>query len=298
MGLISKLNVYPSAMKAAVLIQRWYRRYMARIEIRRRYTWSIFQSIEYAGEQDQLQLSSFFTFMLDNFTHLGGASPDLISQFLDPTSDPMEEEGRAAKYEKIEVPDSYPGPRLSFPLTVAHTNALLRAFKQQQQQLHARYVLQLLHETKKFLKKMPNIIHLSTSYTKEITICAMKAAVLIQRWYRRYMARIEIRRRYTWSIFQSIEYAGEQDQLQLSSFFTFMLDNFTHLGGASPGLISIEEFRQTWRLFSSHLHVHVDNAAIDDLARSIDFNKDGSIDFNEFLEAFRVVHKLDSKEKH
>ncbi|KAK6486892.1 serine/threonine-protein phosphatase with EF-hands 1 [Huso huso] len=159
------------AMKAAVLIQRWYRRYMARIEIRRRYTWSIFQSIEYAGEQDQLQLSSFFTFMLDNFTHLGGASPDLISQFLDPTSDPMEEEGRAAKYEKIEVPDSYPGPRLSFPLTVAHTNALLRAFKQQQQQLHARYVLQLLHETKKFLKKMPNIIHLSTSYTKEITIC-------------------------------------------------------------------------------------------------------------------------------
>lgn len=64
------------------------------------------------------------------------------------------------------------------------------------------------------------------------------------------------------------------------------------------GLISIEEFRQTWRLFSSHLHVHVDNAAIDDLAHSIDFNKDGSIDFNEFLEAFRVVHKLDSKEKH
>ncbi|XP_033864195.3 serine/threonine-protein phosphatase with EF-hands 1-like isoform X3 [Acipenser ruthenus] len=159
------------AIKAAVLIQRWYRRYMARIEIRRRYTWSIFQSIEYAGEQDQLQLSSFFTFMLDNFTHLGGESPDLISQFLDPTSDPMKEEGRAAKYEKIEVPDSYPGPHLSFPLTVAHTNALLRAFKQQQQHLHARYVLQLLHETKKFLKKMPNIIHLSTSYTKEITIC-------------------------------------------------------------------------------------------------------------------------------
>ncbi|MGH0125062.1 UNVERIFIED_CONTAM: hypothetical protein FKN15_021490 [Acipenser sinensis] len=106
---------------------------MARIEIRRRYTWSIFQSIEYAGEQDQLQLSSFFTFMLDNFTHLGGESPDLISQFLDPTSDPMKEEGRASKYEKIEIPDSYPGPHLSFPLTVAHTNALLRAFKQQQQ---------------------------------------------------------------------------------------------------------------------------------------------------------------------
>lgn len=37
--------------------------------------------------------------------------------------------------------------------------------------LHARYVLQLLYESKKLLKQMPNIVHLSTSYTKEITIC-------------------------------------------------------------------------------------------------------------------------------
>lgn len=63
------------------------------------------------------------------------------------------------------------------------------------------------------------------------------------------------------------------------------------------GLISIEEFRHTWHLFSAHLGVKIDNRAIDDLARSIDFNKDGSIDFNEFLEAFRVVHKLDNKDQ-
>ncbi|KAM9817069.1 serine/threonine-protein phosphatase with EF-hands 1 [Neosynchiropus ocellatus] len=155
-------------MKAAILIQRWYRRYIARLEMRRRYTWNIFQSIEYAGEQDQLQLSSFFTFMLDNFTQLNGHGPDLISQLLDPVVEPWLD--RETYYTLVVVPECYTGPRLSFPLSVTDTSALLHAFKERQT-LHARYVLQLLHETKKLLKQMPNIIHLSTSYTKEITIC-------------------------------------------------------------------------------------------------------------------------------
>ncbi|XP_062383998.1 serine/threonine-protein phosphatase with EF-hands 1 [Sardina pilchardus] len=167
----SSRNPSPAlTMKAAILIQRWYRRYTARLEMRRRYTWNIFQSIEYAGEQDQLQLSGFFSFMLDNFTHLSGNGPDLISHLLDSVVEPWTEEGRQAKHEQISVPDSYSGPRLTFPLSVADTNSLLSAFKEQQT-LHARYVLQLLHETKKFLKQMPNVIYLSTSYAKEITIC-------------------------------------------------------------------------------------------------------------------------------
>ncbi|KAJ3593457.1 hypothetical protein NHX12_005792 [Muraenolepis orangiensis] len=63
------------------------------------------------------------------------------------------------------------------------------------------------------------------------------------------------------------------------------------------GLISLDEFRHTWRLFSAHLGVALDEGAIDGLVRSMDFNKDGGIDFTEFLEAFRVVHKLDNKER-
>uniref|UniRef100_A0A8D0ECR8 Serine/threonine-protein phosphatase n=1 Tax=Salvator merianae TaxID=96440 RepID=A0A8D0ECR8_SALMN len=146
-----------STIKAAVLIQRWYRSYMARLEMRRLYSLSIFQSIEYAEEQAQLQLCSFFTFMLDHFAPVNGTDPgsDLTMTELEKT---------------IEVPDAYFGPHLCFPLTAADTDMLLQAFKHRQH-LHARYVLQLFHETRKVLQQMPNITHLSTSYAKEITIC-------------------------------------------------------------------------------------------------------------------------------
>ncbi|KAM5180757.1 serine/threonine-protein phosphatase with EF-hands 1 [Mantella aurantiaca] len=157
------------AIKAAILIQRWYRFYMARLEMRRRYTLSIFQSIEYAEEQAQLQLSNFFTFMMDHFAQMNEQTPgpDLISDIFKSSREVQE---TLMVYDMIEVPDSYDGPRLSFPLTVSDTSNLLNAFKQEKQ-LHARYVLQLLHETRKFLRHMPNIVHLTTSFSKQITIC-------------------------------------------------------------------------------------------------------------------------------
>ncbi|NXS39376.1 PPE1 phosphatase, partial [Balaeniceps rex] len=157
-----------TVIRAAILIQNWYRFTMARLEMRRHYSLSIFQSIEYADEQDQLQLSNFFTFMLDHYTH-----PDSVSHiFTSPSVSQVVDEGLClTEFEKmIDVPDSYYGPRLSFPLTVEDANALLHAFRNEQL-LHARYVLQLLCETRRVLKEMPNITHLSTSYSKEITVC-------------------------------------------------------------------------------------------------------------------------------
>ncbi|XP_048456469.1 serine/threonine-protein phosphatase with EF-hands 2-like [Rhincodon typus] len=161
-----------TAIKAAILIQRWYRQYVARLEVRRRCTWTIFQSIEYAGEQDQIKLHDFFSYLMEHFTPASGNEQDHISQIFTQTNESCKDAEWATHcfYGNIEISDSYTGPQLCFPLTPAHVTTLLEAFKREQQ-LHARYVLELLNETRKHLEHLPNISHVSTCYSKEITIC-------------------------------------------------------------------------------------------------------------------------------
>ncbi|XP_062269488.1 serine/threonine-protein phosphatase with EF-hands 2-like isoform X1 [Platichthys flesus] len=158
------------AIRAALLIQRWYRQYVARLEVRRRCTWNIFQSIEYAGEQDQIKLYNFFGFLMHHFTP-ASSERNLISHiFRENEICHHTEWERYFCCESVEVPDSYAGPHLTFPMTFCEVSKLVEAFKHKQL-LHARYVLQLLGETWRLLRILTNINHVSTCHTKEITIC-------------------------------------------------------------------------------------------------------------------------------
>ncbi|XP_040010740.1 serine/threonine-protein phosphatase with EF-hands 2 isoform X2 [Xiphias gladius] len=158
------------AIKAAVLIQRWYRQYVARTEMRRRYTWHIFQSIEYSGEQAQIKLYNFLGYLMDNFTPSSNER-NLISHIFRENEVCRDAEWeRYFCYKSIEVPEIYSGPHLTFPLTVEQAVGLVEAFRTKKQ-LHSRYVLQLLLETWKLLRMLPNINRISTCQSKEITIC-------------------------------------------------------------------------------------------------------------------------------
>ncbi|XP_024236797.1 serine/threonine-protein phosphatase with EF-hands 2-like isoform X1 [Oncorhynchus tshawytscha] len=159
-----------TAMRAALLIQRWYRQYVARLEMRRRCTWNIFQSIEYAGEQDQIKLYNFFGYLMDHFTP-ASSERNLISHiFRENNICRNVDWERYFCYKSIEVPKLYSGPHLSFPITCSNAAELVEAFKNKQQ-LHSRYVLQLLGETWRLLRILPNISQISTCHSKEITIC-------------------------------------------------------------------------------------------------------------------------------
>uniref|UniRef100_A0A665UEV5 Serine/threonine-protein phosphatase with EF-hands n=1 Tax=Echeneis naucrates TaxID=173247 RepID=A0A665UEV5_ECHNA len=161
------------SIRAALLIQRWYRRYVARLEMRRRCTWNIFQSIEYAGEQNQIKLYNFFGFLMDHFTP-ASSERNLISHLFRENEICRDTEWeRYFCYKSIEVPDSYSGPHLTFPLTFCGVSKLVEAFRHKQQ-LHARYILQLLGETWRCLRILKNINHVTTCHTKEITICGTR----------------------------------------------------------------------------------------------------------------------------
>ncbi|XP_063753529.1 serine/threonine-protein phosphatase with EF-hands 2 isoform X2 [Eleginops maclovinus] len=138
--------------------------------MRRRYTWHIFQSIEYSGEQAQIKLYNFLGYLMDNFTPTSNER-NLISHIFRENEVCRDAEWeRYFCYKNIEVPDIYSGPHLTFPLTVEQAVGLVEAFRNKKQ-LHSRYILQLLLETWKQLRLLPNINRISTCHSKEITIC-------------------------------------------------------------------------------------------------------------------------------
>jgi len=59
-----------------MLIQRWYRRYQSRIEVKKKTAWNIYQSIEYSGEQDQMKLCNFFLTLIKNSALLNSMNPN------------------------------------------------------------------------------------------------------------------------------------------------------------------------------------------------------------------------------
>ncbi|XP_012881909.1 PREDICTED: serine/threonine-protein phosphatase with EF-hands 1-like [Dipodomys ordii] len=155
-------------VKAALVIQKRYRGYRARLKAREYCALAIFQSLEYADEQRQMQLSSIFSFMLENYTPIYKENRVLGDQLIG--NNFREFQDRQYNVEMVQVPQSYNGPRLKFPFTFSDIDVLIRAYKNQQV-LHAHYVLEVLFETKKALKKMPNLTYTNSSPFKDITIC-------------------------------------------------------------------------------------------------------------------------------
>jgi serine/threonine-protein phosphatase with EF-hand domain len=146
---------------------------MARIEMKRRYTWTIFQNIEYSAEQDQVRLYNFFNDLLmhmpeaarkikeDDETSTSSAE-SLDGDFVDESDDSQDEDD----------PKANKGPQLKLPLEKTDLDMLINLFRKRKYKLHARYVALILREAAKKLRRLDNINRASTEIkgSKTVTV--------------------------------------------------------------------------------------------------------------------------------
>lgn len=148
---------------------------MARIEMKRRYTWTIFQNIEYSAEQDQVKLFNFFN---DLLTHMPEAAKkikdedELSTSSTESLDDDFLEESDDSLDEGADDPKTYKGPHLNLPLEKPDLDILINLFRKRKYNLHARYVALILREAAKKLRRLDNINRASTEIkgSKTVTV--------------------------------------------------------------------------------------------------------------------------------
>ncbi|CAF1453730.1 unnamed protein product [Rotaria magnacalcarata] len=160
-------------LASVIIIQKWFRRRQALFEMRRKAAWTIYQHIEYAGEQDQLKLYNFFIELIqtvsNNRRDVSVATKVLRrSSSLSGLAEELELEQLTAA-STISIEPTYQGPHINLPLTKEHFEVLILAF-QRGELLHPHYVLVILHELRRLLKTLPNVNVVSTHLTKFVTV--------------------------------------------------------------------------------------------------------------------------------
>ncbi|CAF1555379.1 unnamed protein product [Adineta steineri] len=162
-------------LAAVVIIQSWFRRKQARFEIRRKAAWTIYQNIEYAGEQDQLKLYNFFLDLMQAVTK-NPRDALVVAKVLRRTSS-LTGSALAEEIELVQttgpdtvyVESSYKGPHIQLPINKEQFESLILAL-QRGEFLHVRYVLLILHEVRRILKRLPNVNVVSTHQSKCVTV--------------------------------------------------------------------------------------------------------------------------------
>lgn len=133
--------------------------------MKRRYTWTIFQNIEYSAEQDQVRLYNFFNDLLMHMpeaTKLVKDKDQLSTSSTESLDDNFEDESDDSLDEGIEDSKSYKGPHLSLPLEKQDLDMLINLFRKRKYKLHARYVALILREGARKLRRLDNINRAST----------------------------------------------------------------------------------------------------------------------------------------
>ena len=140
----------PHAEKAAETIQRNFRGFKDRLKAREKAAFNINQLIEYAEEQDYLNLNKFFMRwikIIKNKPH------EEVNTYI---SSSIQDDQSQISESSIIIEPTYEGIHLSENFNEPDFVNLLRSFKNQEI-LHSKYVLMILNKAINYMKTLPNI---------------------------------------------------------------------------------------------------------------------------------------------
>ncbi|CAI9734512.1 serine/threonine-protein phosphatase with EF-hands 2-like [Octopus vulgaris] len=160
-------------VKAALLIQKWFRVWSSKLRVRREIAWNVFQEIEYFGEHHQLKLSKMFKVLIEEFQDT--AKVDFIQQRLinkaagRPSVIDVDTSIKDLEIPQI-IPNDYVGIVITLPYSSNKLQILVNDFRCGKI-IHAAYVSQILRDTILKLKSRNNLYRITTtSVNKKVTI--------------------------------------------------------------------------------------------------------------------------------
>jgi hypothetical protein len=137
------------AGRAAETIQRNFRGFKDRLRAREKAAFNINTLIEYAEEQDHLNLNKFFMRWIKLIKHTDN---EQVTQYI---SSSIQDDQSQYNEDNIQIEPSYTGPHLSKDFNEVDFRKLLHSFKNNQV-LHTKYVLMVLNKGIHYLEKLSN----------------------------------------------------------------------------------------------------------------------------------------------
>lgn len=137
------------ADRAAETIQRNFRGFKDRLKAREKAAFNINNLIEYAEEQDHLNLNKFFMRWIKLIKHTDN---EQVTQYV---SSSIQDDQSQYNEDNIKIEPSYTGPHLTNTFNETDFRKLLHSFKNNEI-LHTKYVLMILNKGIRYLEKLKN----------------------------------------------------------------------------------------------------------------------------------------------
>lgn len=139
------------ADKAAETIQRNFRGFKDRLKAREKAAFNINQLIEYAEEQDHLNLNKFFFRWIKLIKNTN--NEEVLTKYV---SSSIQEDFNQINENQIKIEANYTGLHLSDSFNEDEFQKLISSFRNNEV-LHTRYALLILNKAIEYLKTLPNI---------------------------------------------------------------------------------------------------------------------------------------------